>query len=100
MDLNEDGLLMFFKLYQLEMLKVLWASEEGLSSRDIWEAIDKAKSRASVINSLEEMVENGLLMKNEITGKGGYRGIYKSKYNEKGTRDFIKKLFNSELNKL
>jgi hypothetical protein len=33
---------MFFKDYQLQSLRVLWDSGEGLSSRDAWERVGKA----------------------------------------------------------
>jgi len=33
-------------------------------------------SRASVINALNSLAEEGVILKKEITGKGGYRGIY------------------------
>ena len=86
MDLSQKDLLMFFKEYQLDMLKTLWKSKEGLSSRQITEAVGGDRiSRASVINSLEDMVGYGLLDKSEVTGKGGRRGIYSPKFDEAGT---------------
>jgi hypothetical protein len=55
MDLSQDGLLMFFKDYQVKALRTLWSSEEGLNSRQVWEAVgEKNISRASVINFLAE----------------------------------------------
>ena len=81
MDISEQGLMMFFKPYQIDALKALWEQNEQ-SSREIWSAVGEDRiSRASIINFLEGAVENGLLDKYEITGKGGLRGIYKHKYN-------------------
>ena len=78
MDLSQDSLRMFFKDYQIKALRALWSSEEGLNSRQVWEAIGtKMISRASVINFLASAVEDGLLDVNYVTGKGGHRGIYK-----------------------
>ncbi len=69
MDLLERGLLMFFKDYQLDALKALWNSPEGMNSRQVWEAVGATRiSRASIINFLEEAAENELLDKHEITG--------------------------------
>ncbi len=77
MDLSQKGLLMFFKEYQLDMLNTLWKSKEGLSSRQITEAVGEDKiSRASVINSLEDMVGMVCLTRPRGTGKGGHRGSY------------------------
>jgi len=46
---------MFFKDYQVKALRTLWSSEEGLNSRQVWEAVgEKNISRASVINFLAE----------------------------------------------
>lgn len=100
MDLSEKDLHMFFKPYQYNMLKSLWAGDKGLSSREVWDAIDREKSRASVINSLEAMVKNGLLDKHMETGKGGHHGIYSPRYDEPGTREYLKKVFTERLNQL
>ena len=100
MDLSQTGLLMFFKPYELAIMKLLWSSDRGLSSRDVWEGIDKERSRASVINFLEEMTHEGVLDKHEITGKGGHRGIYQPKYDEQETREYLKKTFKHKLDQI
>ena len=101
MDLTQNGLLMFFKEYQVKALRTLWSSEKGLNSRQVWEAIgEKNISRASVINFLAAAVENGMLDVTYETGKGGHRGIYKPKYNEEGTIEVIKKVFKERLDSL
>jgi predicted transcriptional regulator len=101
MDLTHEGLLMFFKPYQLNALKSLWASSQGMNTREVWEAIGSDKiSRASVINFLAEAAENGLLEVSTTTGKGGHRGIYKPKYNEEGTKEFIKRVFKERMDGL
>ena len=43
------------------------------------------------------MTLNGLLVKHEITGKGGHRGIYTPKYDETGTIRYLKRLFKQRL---
>ncbi len=100
MDLSESGLLMFFKPYQLQIMEALWASSDPLNSRQCWEAIDKDRSRASVINFLESAHKQGLLDKHEITGKGGHRGMYTPTYDKQGTIKFFKKIFGDRLNEL
>ena len=101
MDLSQDGLLMFFKDYQVEALRTLWSSEKGLNSRQVWEAIGKNDiSRASVINFLASAVENGLLDVTYVTGKGGHRGIYTAKYDEAGTKEYLKRTFKERLEHL
>ncbi len=100
MDLEPEGLLMFFKPWQIKCMNALWSNSEGKSSRYVWEVVKDEISRASVINFLEEMTRNGLLSKNEITGKGGHRGIYKPVYDEQGTREYLRNIFKERLNEL
>ena len=46
----------------------------------------KTISRASIINFLNAMVDEGLLGYTEITGKGGHRRIYSANYDEAGSK--------------
>ena len=93
---------MFFKEWQLYALQSLWKSNGSLTSREVWEAVNKKTkiSRASVINFLEASHENGLLERDTTTGKGGHRGIYSAKYDEQGTKEYLKKVFKEHLDKL
>jgi hypothetical protein len=102
MDIAQEGLQMFFKDYQVKALKSLWDLNEGMSSRDVWEAVgSNSISRASIINFLNECVEeNDLLNVEYTTGKGGHRGIYKPKRDELETKEFLKKSFMEKLNAL
>ena len=100
MDLGQEGLLMFFKDYQLAVLEAIWASNEALNSRQCWERINKEKSRASVINFLESATDHGLLLKHEITGKGGHRGMYQPAFDREGTKEYLKKMFQYQLDSL
>ena len=54
-------------------------------------------SRASIINYLNAMVDEGLLGYTEITGKGGHRRIYSQKYDEAGSRRYVAKEIVSKL---
>jgi predicted transcriptional regulator len=83
LDLQESGVAMFFKPYQITSLNILWKSDEPQSSRQVWERaneeLSESISRASIINFLNASVDNGLLDYTETTGKGGYRRLYSSK---------------------
>ena len=102
MDLSEQGLHMFFKPWQVIALEAIWKSSTALNSREVWEAV-KLKttiSRASVINFLKVSHKNGFLDKDTTTGKGGHRGLYSGKYDEQGTKEYLKKVFKERLDKL
>ncbi len=84
------------KPYQIEAMRYLWANpEKGGSSRDVYVAVNKAMegrgtiSRASIINSLNALVDDGVLNYHEITGKGGHRRIYKPAFDESGFKTYI-----------
>ena len=94
--LGETGFNSVLKPYQIEAMKYLWANpDEGRSSREVYDAVNEALqgrdsiSRASIINSLNDLVDEGVLGFHEITGKGGHRRIYTSKYDESGFKRFI-----------
>jgi len=97
---KEDGLRTVFKDYQEEALKYLWSLEdESASSRDVWVNVNKilsidpskrsSVSRASVINFLNDMVDEDILGYREVTGKGGHRRIYHARHDEEGFKEFI-----------
>ena len=46
-------------------------------------------SRASIINFLNLMVDEGAVDYHEITGKGGHRRIYSAKYDEAGSKRYV-----------
>ena len=100
MDLEQEGLLMFFKPWQLKCMNTLWSRNESITSREVWEPLKTEISRASVINFLEDMVENNILIRSETTGKGGHRGLYKPAYTEAETKQYIKKMFREKLDHL
>ena len=67
----------------------------GASSRDVWVNVNKELmgkstiSRASIINYLNDMVDEGILNYHEITGKGGHRRIYSARYDEAGSKRYV-----------
>lgn len=90
-DSNGKGLMTVFKDYEVEELRFLWSLDRPGSSREVYDAVNKIRtiSRASVINSLNRMVELEVLDYSEVTGKGGHRGLYRPKMDEKGLRKFV-----------
>ncbi len=87
---------MILKDYQEVALHYLWRIDgKGASSRDVWMQVNedlqgkKTISRASIINFLNSMVDEGVLNYTEITGKGGHRRIYSAKYDEAGFKEYV-----------
>jgi hypothetical protein len=95
-DAAKSGLGTFLKDYQELALMYLWRLDgEGASSHDVWVQVNKdlkgvgSISRASIINFLDAMVDDGVLSHTETTGKGGHRRIYSAKYDEAGFKEHI-----------
>ena len=87
---------MVLKDYQEVAMHYLWRLDGGgASSRDVWMQVNedlkgkKTISRASIINFLNSMVDEGVLHYTEITGKGGHRRIYSAKYDEAGFKEYV-----------
>jgi len=98
-DTSNTGLAMVLKDYQEVALQYLWRLDgEGASSRDVWMQVNedlkgqRTISRASIINFLNSMVDEGVLNYTETTGKGGHRRIYSAKYNEAGFKEYIARI--------
>jgi hypothetical protein len=98
-DTSSEGLEMVLKDYQEAALRYLWRLDgEGASSRDVWVQVNddlmgkRTISRASIINFLNSMVDEGVLNYTETTGKGGHRRIYSAKYDEAGFKQYIAKV--------
>ena len=103
-DTKEDGLRPILKDYQEVALKYLWRlNGKGASSREVWVNVNKdlmgkrTISRASIINFLNDMVDEGALNNAEITGKGGHRGIYSAKHDEAGFKEHMAKKIISKM---
>ena len=87
LDTGKESLDMFFKDYQVESLRYLWSIRpEGANSRAVWtnvnDSLQGSISRASIINYLNAMVDEGLLTYTETTGKGGIQRVYYMKHGE------------------
>ena len=95
-DTAEEGLRMILKDYQEAALRYIWRlGGEGASSRDVWVQVNEdlkgegTISRASIINFLNVVVDEGVLNYAETTGKGGHRRIYSMKYDEAGFKEYV-----------
>ena len=91
LDPKASGLSKVFKEYQREALNFIWKNEgKGLTSRMVYSYVNdrldggKSISRASIINFLNAMVDDGVLDFVEETGKGGYHRVYSAKLDEAG----------------
>lgn len=80
LDLREKGINMFLLPYQLDAIDYLYAVEAA-NSRQVWTHINRdgapdPKSRASVINTLNALVDAELLVYVNRSGKGGFHRVY------------------------
>jgi len=92
---NSDGLAKVFRDYQEEALRLVWEKgDEGVISRVVWSHVNerlvgKTISRASIINFLNAMVDEGVLNYLERTGKGGYHRVYSPKLDEVEFKKYV-----------
>jgi len=80
-DLSQDGMMCIFRPYQAESMRHFWDVKRPLTSREVHAHLqgrggEVALSRASVINFLNDMVDEGFLDYVEESGKGGYHRVY------------------------
>ena len=81
------------RVYQIEAMNHVWKNaEEGATSRQVYnhvkEALDGGKkiSRASIINFLNQMCDEGILNYAEETCKGGTRRKYTPPWTRRHSR--------------
>jgi predicted transcriptional regulator len=92
----ETGLRKTLREYEEIALKYIWSlGDEGAGSRKAWEHVNrelgegKSISRASIINYLNRIVDEGVLGFRDATGKGGHHRIYITKLDESGYKKYI-----------
>lgn len=94
-DPSKTGLEKVLRDYQIEALKLIWSNTgEGLTSREVYEAVNKnlggkSVSRASIINFLNAMCDEGVLDFEEETCKGGMRRKYSKGMDESGFKRYV-----------
>jgi hypothetical protein len=74
-DLSGRGLGMFFKPWQAELMRFIWSTRrvDSLAAYEHLQASGLGMSRASCIQFLNLMVEEGFLVYEEGTAKGGWK---------------------------
>jgi len=103
-DTDKEGLHTLFRPYQALLLEHLWElnreSRVGVNSRQAHRyLLDKPekRSRASVINFLNDMVDEDILDYEEKTGKGGYHRVYYPKMNKEEFSVYVTELIEKKL---
>ncbi|MCW3978933.1 MAG: hypothetical protein NWF12_04230, partial [Candidatus Bathyarchaeota archaeon] len=83
LDPSKSGFEKVLRDYQIEALRMVWGSAEtGATSREVYLHVNKelegikTVSRASIINFLNGMCDEGVLTYEEETCKGGLRRKY------------------------
>ena len=95
-DPTKKGLEKVLRIYQVEAMKHVWKNaKEGATSRQVYNQVNamldggKKISRASIINFLNSMCDEGILNYTEETCKGGTRRIYTPAMDEAGFERYI-----------
>ena len=94
-DPTKNGFEKVLRDYQIEALKLVWENTgDGLTSREVYDAVNvrlgsKSVSRASIINFLNAMCDEGVLDFEEETCKGGMRRKYSTGLDESGFKKYI-----------
>ena len=95
-DPTGEGLAKVLRDYQIEALKLVWNNKDNRAiSKEVWLHANKVLkgvrtiSRASIINFLNAMIDEGVLYYMEESCKGGYRRIYTPKLDERGFKKHI-----------
>ena len=102
---EKDGLSKVFRNYQEEAVKFIWeVGDGGTISREVHAKVNERLvgetiSRASIINFLNAMVDEGVLDYHEETGKGGYHRVYRPKLDESSFKRYVTQVIISSLMK-
>ncbi|OGD61322.1 hypothetical protein A3K78_01390 [Candidatus Bathyarchaeota archaeon RBG_13_52_12] len=97
-DPSKKGLEKVLRDYQIEALNIIWNGDNnGMTSREVYQAVnrslgDKTISRASIINFLNDMVDENVLKYEEETCKGGTRRKYFTGLDETGFKKHVAKV--------
>jgi len=103
---KKQGLETIMRDHTVIAMRFLWGNgKEGAISREIWlhankilmKEKGKSISRASIINSMNDMVDAGVLNYKEKPGKGGYHRVYYPAFDEEGFKLHVVKKIISKL---
>ncbi len=97
-DPDKTGFEKVLRDYQIEALRMVWDDDpEGVTSREVYQRVNKQLegvrtiSRASIINFLNSMCDEGVVNYVEETCKGGTRRKYSTGLDEEGLKKYIAK---------
>lgn len=81
-DLAQEGLRCILRPHQIEIMRHFWDTQTPIDSRTVHDhllsvEVEGAKSRASIINFLNYMVDEGFLDFENKTTKGGIKRVYR-----------------------
>jgi len=79
-DLEKEGLETVLRPWQVELMRWIWSVHREVDSRAAYIHIQGSEtpmSRASSINFLNTMAEEGFLIYREVTTKGGWKRVYR-----------------------
>jgi len=95
-DPTKTGFEKVLRVYQIEAMRHVWKNaKEGATSRQVYNQVNsvldggKKISRASIINFLNIMCDEGILNYTEETCKGGTRRKYTPALDEAGFKRYI-----------
>jgi predicted transcriptional regulator len=102
-DPTKKGFEKVLRVYQIEAMRHVWKNaEEGVTSRQVYNHVNTVLdgsnkiSRASIINFLNQMSDEGILNYTEETCKGGTRRKYTPALDETAFQRYIvKSVFDS-----
>ncbi len=97
-DPDKTGFEKVLRDYQIEALRMVWDDDpKGVTSREVYQYVNKQLegvrtiSRASIINFLNAMCDEGVVNYVEETCKGGTRRKYSTGLDEEGLKKYIAK---------
>lgn len=97
-DPDKTGFEKVLRDYQIEALRMVWDDDpKGVTSREVYQHVNKQLegvrtiSRASIINFLNSMCDEGVVNYIEETCKGGTRRKYSTGLDEEGLKKYIAK---------
>jgi len=97
-DPDKTGFEKVLRDYQIEALRMVWDDDpKGVTSREVYQRVNKQLegvrtiSRASIINFLNSMCDEGVVNYVEETCKGGTRRKYSTGLDEEGLKKYIAK---------
>ena len=92
---SQSGLRKVLKEHEEFALRYFWDENEEGGSKDVWLYVNEklgeenSISRATIINFLRALVEEGILNSRKVSGKGGYHDIYSPKMDERAYRKHV-----------